>query len=236
MHERSGASLVDLLRSPDPDINRIIDMFVSSFNDAYGSHGAERWDVSKEDWQRFEFLGDRVLNLAIAQCLYSQKDTFLSEGEMTRILSGIVSNKSLGNFVKESDISVERLIPPIIGAQKTYRERIIGGAFEAFIGALYCEVGIDEVTIFINTLFEKHIQVLDPDQNAIGILQEYFQKRHEELPNYDDNFEGPDNQRTWHSRVTLHDGRSFDETGKDITESRQAAARKALEYIRNRLS
>ena len=236
MSRQSGDALTDLLRSPDPDVNRIIDLFVSAFNDAYGRDGAKRWDVSKEDWQRFEFLGDRVLNLVVAQYLYSQKDTFLSEGEMTRILSGIVSNKSLGNFVKESGISVERLIPPTIGAQKTYRERITGGAFEALIGALYCERGLDDIAFFIISLFEKRIRSLDPHQNAIGDLQEYFQKRRNKVPDYDDNPEGPDNQRTWHSRVTLHEGRSFDGTGKDITESRQVAARKALEYIRNRLS
>lgn len=236
MSRQSGEALTDLLRSPDPDVNRIIDLFVSAFNGAYGRDGAKRWDVSKDNWQRFEFLGDRVLNLVVAQYLYSQEDTFLSEGEMTRILSGIVSNKSLGNFVTESGISVDRLIPSAIGAQKTYRDRITGGAFEALIGALYCERGLDDIAFFIISLFEKRIRSLDPHRNAIGDLQEYFQKRHKRLPDYDDTSEGPDNQRTWHSRVTLDGGIRFDGIGTDITESRQAAARKALGYIRNRLS
>ena len=80
----------------------------------------------------------------------------LDEGEMTRILSGLVSNRALDTlgrrFGKET---FTRLIPASIGEQNTYGERITGGAFEAFIGALYCEVGLDDVAFFVNAIMEE---------------------------------------------------------------------------------
>ncbi len=193
--------------------------------------GREQWDITKEEWQRYEFLGDRVLNLIVAQTLFTQRDSVLSEGEMTRILSSVVSNRALGGLTRQYGDTFARLIPESIAQQKTYGERVTGGAFEAFIGALYCEAGIDEVAFFINAIMGDAISTSAPDQNAVGILQEHFQKLHRTTPRYEDSPEGPDNDPTWHSRVILDNGQEFRGTGKNTTESRQAAAKKALENI-----
>ena len=96
------------------------------------------------------------------------------------MLSDIVSNRALDILSHRYDQEVfSRLIPLAIGEQKTYGERITGGAFEAFIGALYCEVGLDDVTFFVAVILEDVIDEFNPRENAIGLLQEYFQKRGE---------------------------------------------------------
>jgi hypothetical protein len=95
MSKKPGDTLLDLLYDPTPDVNRIIDTFISLFNAVYGNPAAVRWDISKEDWQRYEFLGDRVLNLIIAQSLFSRRETLLDEGEMTCMLASVVSNRAL---------------------------------------------------------------------------------------------------------------------------------------------
>ena len=95
MNGQSGLSLMELLYSPEPAVTRIIDTFVNRFNAAYGIPGTDRWDVTKEDWQRYEFLDNRVLSLIIAQWLFTQRDTVLDEGSMTKILSGVVSGLSM---------------------------------------------------------------------------------------------------------------------------------------------
>ena len=137
MNGQSGLSLIELLHCPDPDVNRIIHAFVTRFNAAYGNAGADRWDITNEDWQRYEFLGDRVLSLIVAQSLFSQRDAVLNEGEMTKILSGVVSNRALDALTRQYEKQTfTRLIPKSIGEQNTYGEKITGGAFEAFIGAL----------------------------------------------------------------------------------------------------
>jgi ribonuclease III len=233
MNRRPGFSLIELLYDQKPDVNRIIDTFISRFNAVYGNADAARWDLSKEDWQRYEFLGDRVLNLVVAQSLFTRWDGVLNEGDMTRILSSVVSNRALDTLSGRFDKAVfARLIPLSIGEQDTYGERITGGAFEAFIGALYCEVGLDDVSFFVTAIMEDAVNEYNPHQNAIGILQEHFQKRGETLPIYRESSRtGPDHRPWFSVRVKIADGRSFEGAGPSLPDARKDAAQKALDSI-----
>lgn len=233
MSVQPGDSLIELLYDPKPDVDRIVDTFVSRFNAVYGNPAADRWDISKEDWQRYEFLGDRVLNLIVAQSLFTRRETSLNEGEMTRILGSAVSNRALDALSGRYDKAVfTRLIPPAIGEQGNYGKRITGGAFEAFVGALYCEVGLDDVTFFVNAVMKEIIDEHNPRENAIGLLQEYFQKRGGHLPIYEEKSRtGPDHRLYFTVRVRIADGRSFESSGPTLPDARRNAARKALDSI-----
>jgi ribonuclease-3 len=233
MGDETGNSLTGLLYVPDPDVNRIIDTFVTRFNTVYGNPDSVRWDISKEDWQRYEFLGDRVLGLIVAQALFTHSEGTLSEGEMTQRLSAIVANQALARLSKKYDQEIfSRLIPRCIGEQKTYGARISGGAFEAFIGALYCEVGLDDVTFFVISLVKDLLIEYNPRGNAIGLLQEYFQKRGEDPPFYSETSRsGPDHSPTFSVRVHLPGGKTSEGRGSSIPEARRDAARKALESL-----
>jgi ribonuclease III len=229
-----GLSLIELLNSPDPDTNRIINTFVTRFNAAYGIPGTDRWDITKEDWQRYEFLGDRVLNLIVAQALFTQRNVVLDEGEMTRILNSLVSNRTLDSLTKQQGKKTfTRLIPGVIGEQNTYGARITGGAFEAFIGALYCEVGFDDVAYFITTIMAEALSRYNPDDNAIGLLQEHFQKKYKSVPLYRETGRtGPVHKPVFTCEV-LFDNRVLGEgNGESIQQANQAAARKALDALR----
>ena len=231
-----GLSLIDLLHTPEPDVDRIINTFVRLFNEAYGIPGTDRWDITKEDWQRYEFLGDRVLNLIIAQSLFTQGNGVLNEGEMTRILGGIVSNRALNALTKQHERKTfTRLIPEAIGKQNTYGERITGGAFEAFIGALYCEVGLDDVAYFVNTIMAESLNKYNPDGNAIGVLQEHFQKTYHSIPSYRQTKRtGPDHKPGFTFQVLFNNEVLGEGSGESVQLAQQAAARKALETVRKR--
>ncbi|MEI7856179.1 MAG: putative dsRNA-binding protein [Methanomicrobiales archaeon] len=234
MNRQSGHSLIELLYCPDPDVNRIINTFVTRFNAAYGMPGTDRWDITKEDWQRYEFLGDRVLNLIIAQSLFTQRDALLNEGEMTKILSSVVSNRALNVLTHQyGNQAFSRLIPHAIGEQKTYGERVTGGAFEAFIGALYCEVGLDDVVYFVNAMMEDALKSYNPGQNAKGILQEYFQKMdRSKVPEYRETKKtGPDHKPVFTCQVFYLDSFLGEGTGESKPLAEQAAARQALETL-----
>lgn len=233
MGDLAENSLTGLLYVADPDVNRIIDTFISRFNAVYGNPDSVRWDISKEDWQRYEFLGDRVLGLIVAQALFTRSEGTLNEGEMTQRLSTIVSNQALSRLAKKYDPEIlSRLVPRSIGEQKTYGARISGGAFEAFIGALYCEVGLDDVTFFVTTVLRDLLCEYNPRDNAIGLLQEYFQKRGEDLPFYSENSRsGPDHRPSFSVSVHLPGGRTFEGMGLSLPEARRAAAQKALEGL-----
>jgi len=231
----AGLSLIDLLHASDPDIDRIASTFVTRFNAAYGIPGTDRWDITKEDWQRYEFLGDRVLNLIVAQALFTGQNGGLDEGEMTRRLSSLVSNRALDAFTQPHKKTFTRLIPGVIGEQNSYGERITGGAFEAFIGALYCEVGLDDVAYFVNTIMGDATGRYNPDENAIGVLQEYFQKTSMKVPRYrEKNRTGPDHRPEFTYEVLYEDIVLGEGCGESIRQAQQAAARQALDRIRNR--
>jgi ribonuclease III len=234
MNARSGLSLIELLYSPQPDVNRIINTFVTQFNSAYGIPGTDRWDITKEDWQRYEFLGDRVLSLIIAQSLFTQRDAMLNEGEMTKILSGVVSNRALDVLTRQHQKKTfTRLIPKSIGEQNMYGERITGGAFEAFIGALYCEVGLDDVAFFVNAIMENALNNYNPGLNAKGILQEHFQKKDKSaVPEYRETMKtGPDHKPFFTCQVFYLTELLGEGTGESKQLAEQAAARRALETL-----
>ena len=231
----AGLSLIDLLHASDPDIDRIASTFVTRFNAAYGIPGTDRWDITKEDWQRYEFLGDRVLNLIVAQALFTGQNGGLDEGEMTRRLSSLVSNRALDALTRPHAKTFTCLIPAVIGEQNTYGDRITGGAFEAFIGALYCEVGLDDVAYFVNTIMGDATGRYNPDENAIGVLQEYFQKTSMKVPRYrEKNRTGPDHRPEFTYEVLYEDIVLGEGCGESIRQAQQAAARQALDRIRNR--
>ncbi len=234
MNGQSGLSLMELLYSPEPDVTRIIDTFVTRFNAAYGIPGTDRWDITKEDWQRYEFLGDRVLSLIIAQSLFTQRDTVLDEGSMTKIISGVVSNRALDALTRKHEKrAFSRLIPRSIGEQNPYGERITGGAFEAFIGALYCEVGLDDVIFFVNAIMKDALNSYNPSQNAKGILQEYYQKKdRSDVPEYRETIRtGPDHKPIFTCQVFFRNEHLGEGTGVTKQQAEQAAAKRALEAL-----
>ena len=125
------------LLDPGMDFNQKLKLFITIFNaDISGPDlPSEKWNISGSDWQRYEFLGDRVLNLVAADYLYHHPAPE-REGQMTKKM-GIVSNESLTEIIERKKIDIALLIPEIIGQQKTYDEKVTGGALEAFIGVLY---------------------------------------------------------------------------------------------------
>ena len=123
----------------------------------------------------------------------------------------------------------------MIGEQNSYGERITGGAFEAFIGALYCEVGLDDVAYFVNTIMGNALCRYTPDENAIGALQEYLQKTTMKVPQYREKSRtGPDHRPAFTYEVLFENMVLGEGCGESIRQAQQAAARMALDRIRNR--
>lgn len=225
----SGPAFPDLLRSQNPDVNRIIPAFVLAYNTAYNKVPSPVWGVSKEEWYRFAFLGDRVLNLVVSQALFTRREIPLNKGKMTRILSGIVSNEALDTFLSGKGISVEALIPATIDTQKKRGQRITGTAFEALIGALYCEVGPDEIVFFLTSLFSDEIRQCDGNPNPKGTLKELLDsagRKWEDHATIEKS--GLQHEPLYKCTITWVDGRVFTGSGKREIDAEQAAARAAL--------
>ncbi len=162
MNKRQKQLLLQHLLDPKASFNQKIGEFIKFFNAGSPDPNplSEKWNISNNEWQRFEFLGDRVLNLVAAGYLYHDAPAE-QEGVLTKRM-GVVSNESLAEIIERRGFDVSRLIPDSIGRQKTYGERVKGGALEAFIGALYEIAGFEGTKKCVLILLSEDIEHYNP--------------------------------------------------------------------------
>ena len=142
---------------------------------------------SSDHNERLEFLGDSVLNLAVANMLYAQLAS-LPEGDLSRVRANLVKQDTLHQLAKTLDLSaVMRLGEGEMRSGGQSRPSILADALEAIIGAVYLDGGYQNA----QTLVERFFQKVDikPDMQAAGKdpkteLQEWLQGRKFALPKY----------------------------------------------------
>ncbi|MCM2604644.1 ribonuclease III [Rossellomorea marisflavi] len=191
-----------------------------------------------EDNERLEFLGDAVLELTVSQFLF-KKYPMMSEGELTKLRAAIVCEPSLVKFSMEMNFGELILLGK--GEEMTGgRERpaLLADVFEAFIGALYLDQGLDTVV----SILEK---VVYPKINAGAFshvmdyksqLQELVQRGSAGTIMYSILDEsGPAHNREFISRVCLNGEELGVGKGRSKKEAEQKAAQKALEKLKQKL-
>jgi ribonuclease-3 len=137
--------------------------------------------------ERLEFLGDSVLNLAVAGLLYERlRDA--PEGDLSRVRANLVKQDTLHT------LAVQLNLPDVLrlgegesrsGGQK--RPSILADALEAVLGAVYLDAGYQAAQALVHRLFEA--VEINPQMQAIGKdpkteLQEWLQGRKMKLPQY----------------------------------------------------
>jgi ribonuclease-3 len=137
--------------------------------------------------ERLEFLGDSVINCAIAWELY-QKFPDLVEGELSRLRANLVNQQSLAAVAREFDLG--RHIRLGEGEQKSGgadRPSILADAVEAVIGAAFIDGGFDAAHRMVTVMFAARLEQIDPRtaaKDAKTRLQELLQSRRIGLPKY----------------------------------------------------
>ena len=114
--------------------------------------------------ERLEFLGDAVLQLIISEYLYA-KYPKKPEGDLTKLRSTIVREESLAGFTR--DCQFEKFIKLGKGEEKSGgrdRETILGDLFEAFLGALLLDKGIEAVRDFLYQTMIPKVEAGDFEQ------------------------------------------------------------------------
>jgi ribonuclease III len=184
-----------------------------------------------EDNERLEFLGDAVLELTVSQFLFKKYPT-MTEGELTKLRAAIVCEPSLVSFANDLEFGQHILLGK--GEEMTGgRERpaLLADVFEAFIGALYLDQGIDKVVEFLD-------RVVFPKINAGAFshvmdfksqLQELVQQSNNGILHYEIIDEkGPAHNRIFVSRVLLNGDELGIGRGKSKKEAEQQAAQNAM--------
>ncbi|HEU4779611.1 MAG TPA: ribonuclease III [Steroidobacteraceae bacterium] len=137
--------------------------------------------------ERLEFLGDSVLNLLLSERLYREFPN-ASEGDLSRLRARLVSEAPLAEIALEMQLG--ELLALGSGELKTggfRRQSILADAFEALVGALYLDGGLDAARNIIGPMFETRIAGLpEPStlKDAKTRLQEHLQANARSLPVY----------------------------------------------------
>ena len=184
-----------------------------------------------EDNERLEFLGDAVLELTVSQFLFIKYPT-MTEGELTKLRAAIVCEPSLVAFANELDFG--KLILLGKGEEMTGgRERpaLLADVFEAFIGALYLDQGIEKVVEFLERIVFPKINAgaFSHVMDYKSQLQELIQRDGAGVIEYRVLQEkGPAHNKEFVSRVSLNGEELGIGTGKSKKEAEQHAAQMAL--------
>lgn len=137
--------------------------------------------------ERLEFLGDSVFNLIVGAYLYSKYPN-KDEGFLTRIRTKIVRDTHCVKFSNLIGIGPYILTGNIVkkGADGFYNDKILEDAFEAFLGAIYLDLGFKFSNDFIVKLIENSVDFdsLLYDDNYKDILMRYTQSKGISLPEY----------------------------------------------------
>ena len=184
--------------------------------------------------ERIEFLGDAVLELTISDWLFRQFPHF-QEGQLTKLRAQIVCEDSLSLLAKECSLNEYLLLgkgETLSGGRE--KPAILCDVFEAFIGALYLDKGVNEVQRFLNLVIIPKIKngryELITDFKTE--LQEYLQQNGPVHIRYElVKEEGPSHDKTFTVQLIV-DGKKYKTaSGKTKKAAEQMAAKLTMEEL-----
>ena len=186
----------------------------------------------KKDNERLEFLGDSVLGFITAEYLFTTMRS-TREGELTKLRSGAVCEKSLAVFARELELGAFLYLGK--GEKNTGgddRPSILSDAFESLIAAIYLDGGIDEAKKFVL----RFVKTAETDVTAVTdyktMLQEVTQRNPDEHLSYVLVAEsGPAHDKTFTVEVYLNSNCIATGTGHSKKKAEQEAAKEALSLM-----
>lgn len=195
----------------------------------------EHREATQDHNERYEFLGDAILELVATDFLFRRYEK-MPEGELTAVRAMIVNTNSLSDASTRLGID-SYLLMSKGEAKDTGRARqyILANAFEAIVGALYLDQGYDVAAAFIaRNLFGKADEIVEKKlwKDPKSRLQEVVQERHGVTPVYKTlKQEGPDHARVFTMGVYFGNELIAEGEGHSKQEAEQVAADSALKNI-----
>ncbi len=186
---------------------------------------------NRNDYERLEFLGDAVLDLAVAHLLLDEHKE-VKEGELSKMRAALVNTTSLANIAREAQLGrYIKLSRGELANGGADRPSILADVLEAVVGAIYREGGYEEAFACVQRLFGERITTVTPTDPKTE-LQEALHAAGSAAPTYLlECVEGPEHAPTFISVVEVDKqivGRGRGPTKKA---SQQAAAAEALERL-----
>ncbi len=189
--------------------------------------------------ERLEFLGDAVLDLIVGEYLYHEfKD--VAEGELSKLRASLVNEKSFEKLARLLHLG-EYIYISLAEENNNGREKpsLLSNAFEAIIGALYLDAGLEKARTLAIMLLEEAYPKIDMDaifRDHKTTLQELTQAHFGMTPEYRlVRAFGPDHKKEFEIAVSVR-GRDLSlASGKSKKEAQQKAAMLALEILKKEI-
>lgn len=196
------------------------------------THGS-RSGPGREDNQRLEFLGDRVLGLVMAEALL-QRDRTASEGQLAPRFNALVRKETCADVARDVGLGDALKLgrsEQLSGGRR--KQALLGDAMEAVIAAVYIDAGFDTARDLILRLWGARIDGVDEDaKDAKTSLQEWAQARGLPPPAYVETARtGPDHAPVFTIQARLHSGETAEATAGSKRQAEQMAAKALLEQL-----
>lgn len=200
-------------------------LFTRAFT--HGSRG-------EDDYQRLEFLGDRVLGLIVSTWLY---ETFTEEpeGKLSRRFNALVSRETCAEIARA--LGVGGVV--ILGKQArddgaADSDNVLGDVVEALIGALYLEAGLDAATAFVRRAWADRLgQAEQAPKHPKSALQEWAAAHDRKPPVYQlTGRSGPHHAPRFVVEVEIRNVGTASAEGLSKQEAETAAAKALLEKLK----
>jgi ribonuclease-3 len=186
--------------------------------------------------ESLEFLGDAVLGFLVSSRSF-RRFPELQEGALSKIKAYLVSAANLLQFARR--IRLGEYMRLSKGEEKTggrTKRAILEDAYEALIGAMYLDGGMEAASALLAAQVEEILDSLDVKHIVFGDFKSALQERLHNLGRLEPVYRvineiGPDHRKTFVVQVLVHDVIVAEASGKTKKEAQQAAARIALESI-----
>ena len=184
----------------------------------------------RDDNQRLEFLGDRVLGLVMAEALL-KADPSAPEGLLAPRYNALVRREACADVAREIDLgAVLKLGRSEMMSGGRRKLALLGDGMEAVIAAVYKDAGFEVAQSMILRLWGQRIHQVEEDaRDPKTALQEYVQARRQSPPSYVQVARtGPDHQPIFTIAVRLEDGTEEQASAGSKRLAEQAAAKALL--------
>lgn len=189
--------------------------------------------IHRDDNQRLEFLGDRVLGLVMAEALY-QADHGAREGQLAPRFNALVRKETCADVARSVDLgAVMKLGRSEMKSGGRRKEALLGDAMEAVIAAIYLDGGFEAARERVLALWGDRIEQVEEDaRDAKTALQEWAQARKEPPPSYVQiSRSGPDHAPKFTIEARLSSGDTAQATAGSKRHAEHAAAKSLLDKV-----
>jgi ribonuclease-3 len=192
------------------------------------THRSAQTMGEKSDYERLEFLGDAVLDLAVAHLLLEVYPE-AREGDLSKMRAALVNTTSLADIARSFDIGRSiRLSKGEVASGGGDRPSILADVFEAIVGAMYRDQGFDSAFKVVSKLFHDRLRSVTP-RDPKTELQEVVHTMSRPAPEYIlEKVDGPEHAPVFVSVVKVGNEILGKGSGPTKKSSQQEAASEAL--------